>query len=553
MTSDAEPWWQAAVGYQIYPASFCDSNADGIGDIPGILSRLDYLAQLGVGFIWLSPVYASPMVDNGYDIADYRAINPDFGTMDDMEQLIEAASARKIRVVMDLVVNHTSDQHAWFKAACADPHSRYRDFYIWRDTAPGTGSPADLPSAFGGSAWTREPQGGQYYFHQFAPGQPDLNWENPALRAEIHAMMNWWLDKGIAGFRMDVIDLIGKRPEQGITADGPLLHTYLQELHEATLAGRDTVTVGETWSATPATAPLYSAPDRRELSMVFQFDHVTRFWDTPLGKWAPRPIDLPELKGVFARWQQALHGRGWNSLFWGNHDLPRAVSRYGDDGSHRVASAKALATVLHLMEGTPFIYQGEEIGMTNAGFARIGQYRDLETLNFHRIRTAEGMSEADFLAAARASARDNARTPMQWSARPNAGFTSGTPWIEVNANYRSINVEQDIADPGGVFQHYRKLIALRRERAIVRHGSFTLLAPDHAQIFAYERQLGSERLQVIANLSGTAVAPAAADLGEMQGTDLLTGREIHLTPDTPLSPYAAFALLADGPVKGDAC
>ena len=542
-------WWQSAVGYQIYPASFADSNGDGLGDIAGIIGKLDYLADLGIGFIWLSPVYASPMVDNGYDISDYRAINPIFGTMADMDRLITEARARKIGIVMDLVVNHTSDQHPWFRAARSDRNSPCRDYYIWRDQPPARGTPADIEASFGGSAWSRDPQSGDCYFHLFAPQQPDLNWTNPALRAEIHAMMNWWLDKGIAGFRMDVIDLIGKQPELGIVADGPELHRYLHEMHEATLTGRDALTVGEAWSATPVNAPLYSAAERREVSMVFQFAHVTQFWDDKLGKWKPRPIDWAKLKSTFATWQAALHGRGWNSLFWGNHDLPRAVSRYGEDGEHRVAAAKALATVLHLMEGTPYVYQGEEIGMTNAGFTRIDQYRDLETLNFHRIQLAEGVAEADFLAGARANSRDNARTPMQWSAAPHAGFTSGTPWIAVNENFPDLNVERDRSDPDGVFQRYRRLISLRREHALIRHGDFRLLLPDHPSLFAFERRLASDLLVVVANMSGRDVTVPAAGMPQVQGRDILTGKPATISAGVTLKPFAAFAIWIDPRIK----
>ncbi|HQS70561.1 MULTISPECIES: alpha-glucosidase [unclassified Novosphingobium] len=535
-------WWQSAVGYQIYPASFADSNGDGIGDIPGIIGKLDYLADLGIGFIWLSPVYASPMVDNGYDISDYRAINPIFGTMEDMDRLIAEARARNIGIVMDLVVNHTSDQHPWFRAAQADRQSPYRDYYIWRDQPPAKGTPADIEASFGGPAWTQDGECGDWYFHLFAPQQPDLNWTNPALRAAIHAMMNWWLEKGVAGFRMDVIDLIGKQPEQGIVADGPELHRYLREMHEATLTGRDAVTVGEAWSATTQNAPLYSAPERREVSMVFQFGHVTQFWDEKLGKWKPKPIDWPKLKATFATWQAALHGQGWNSLFWGNHDLPRAVSRYGDEGEHRVASAKALATILHLMEGTPYIYQGEEIGMTNAGFTHIEQYRDVETLNFHRIQLAQGVEESAFLAGARANSRDNARTPMQWSAQQHAGFTQGEPWISVNANYFSLNVEQDRADPNGVFNHYRSLIALRQEHAVIRLGDFRLLLPDHPALVAYQRSLGDDTLLVIANMSGDAVKLPVSDIPVVQRPDILTGTQVSTQAGVELDPYAAFAI-----------
>lgn len=539
---DDSAWWQSAVGYQIYPASFADSNGDGIGDIPGIISKLDHLADLGIGFIWLSPVYASPMVDNGYDISDYRAINPIFGTMDDMDRLIAEARARKIGIVMDLVVNHTSDQHPWFRAARADRHSPYRDYYIWRDQPPVKGSAADIEASFGGPAWSRDAESGDWYFHLFAPQQPDLNWTNPALRAEIQAMMNWWLDKGVAGFRMDVIDLIGKQPEAGIVADGPELHRYLQEMHEATLAGRNAVTVGEAWSATPENAPLYSAPQRREVSMVFQFGHVTQFWDDKLGKWKPKPIDWPQLKATFATWQAALHDKGWNSLFWGNHDLPRAVSRYGDEGEHRVASAKALATILHLMEGTPYIYQGEEIGMTNAEFSRIDQYRDVETLNFHRIQLTEGVDEWAFLAGARANSRDNARTPMQWSAESHAGFTNGNPWISVNANYPALNVEQDRADHDGVFQRYRRLIALRKEHAVIRHGDFRLFLPDHPALVVYERSLGTDTLLVIANMSRETIDLPQSDIPAVQGSDIMTGRQVSTHPGARLEAYEAFAI-----------
>ena len=539
-----EPWWQSAVGYQVYPASFADSNGDGVGDIPGLISKLDYLAELGIGFIWLSPVYASPMVDNGYDIADFQAINPTFGNLTDIDRLIAEAKQRHIGIVMDLVVNHTSDQHRWFKEARSNAQSPYHDYYIWRNTPPLKGSPADIQASFGGSAWTRDDVSGRYYLHLFAPQQPDLNWANPKMRADIYRMMNWWLDRGIAGFRMDVIDLIGKEVNRGITTAGPRMHDYLQEMNRATLAGRDVVTVGETWSTTPAKAPLYSAPNRHELSMIFQFDQVTRFWDKDLGKWKPKPIDLPALKDSFATWQNALHDRGWGALFWSNHDLPRAVSRYGNDGKDRVASAKMLATVLHLMEGTPYIYQGEEIGMTNAGFTKIDQYRDLETLNFHRIQVASGVSEEDFLAGARTNSRDNARTPMQWSSAPNAGFTTGQPWIEVNSNYKTVNAEQDRADPQGVFARYKLLIALRKRHHLIRHGSFRLLAPDHEQLFAFERKLGNENLVVLANFTNMAIDMPPLPFTQLSGVDLLTNQSFDLAAYHQMPAYASLAILS---------
>ena len=389
-TSRDLEWWQCATGYQIYPKSFLDSDGDGIGDIPGIVSKLDYLAELGIGFIWLSPVYRSPMADNGYDISDYEDIAPEFGTLADLDTLIAEARRRDIGIVMDLVVNHTSDEHLWFRDARASRESPLRDFYIWRDPAPGGGPPDATESFFGGSAWTLDEETEQYYLHLFDPKQPDLNWDEPAMRERIWAMMRRWLDRGIAGFRMDVIDLIGKDIDAGILADGPTLHEHLSEMHRETLAGRDVVAVGETWSATPETALLYSGRERGELSMVFQFEHVTVGWDGTHGKWRPKPFDLVALKRVWNRWQAALADDGWNALFWSNHDLPRAVSTWGDEGEHRVASAKMLATVLHLMKGTPYVFQGEELGMTNARFTDIARYRDVETLNRHAAELRSG-------------------------------------------------------------------------------------------------------------------------------------------------------------------
>ncbi|MDO8359448.1 MAG: alpha-glucosidase, partial [Devosia sp.] len=349
--SETQHWWQNATVYQIYPRSFADSNGDGIGDIPGIIGKLDYLQQLGIGIIWLSPIFDSPMADNGYDIADYQAIAPEFGTLGDFDRLVAGAKGRGIGILLDLVVNHTSDEHRWFADARSSRSSRYRDFYVWREPAPGGGVPNGIPSIFGGPAWTLDEATGQYYFHQFARKQPDLNWANPELRAEIYRMMNWWLERGIAGFRMDVINLIAKEPDRGITADGPRLHEYLTEMHRETFGGRDVLTVGESWTATPETALLYSGQDRHELSMVFQFEHIMQQWHETWGKWQPKPFDLVAFKRVVNRWQYGLAEDGWNSLFWGNHDLPRAVSKYGDDKRFRVESAKMLATVLHLLKG----------------------------------------------------------------------------------------------------------------------------------------------------------------------------------------------------------
>jgi len=511
LPSAQSKWWQSATVYQIYPRSFADSNGDGVGDIPGIISRLDYLQTLGIGVIWLSPIFASPMDDNGYDISDYQAIAPEFGTLDDFDQLVAEARARGIGILLDLVVNHTSDEHRWFIDARSAREAAYRDFYVWRDPAPGGGVPTGLQSIFGGPAWTFDERTGQYYLHQFSRRQPDLNWENPALRAEIYQMMNWWLARGIAGFRMDVIDLIGKDVDRGVTANGPRLHEYIQEMHRETFGGSDAPTVGEAWSATPEAALLYSGRDRGELSMVFQFEHVTQQWHETWGKWQPKPFDLVALKRVINRWQYALADDGWNSLFWGNHDLPRAVSKYGDDKGFRVQSAKMLATVLHFLRGTPYVYQGEEIGMTNVPFTSIEQFRDIETLNMHRLHLAAGLPESDFIAGANANGRDNARTPMQWSAAPHGGFTTGTPWIEANPNCAEINVEASLADDGSVLAHYRRLVALRKELPVMVHGRYQSHLDGHPQIMAYTRTLGGQRVAVIANFFGR---PVAADVPE---------------------------------------
>lgn len=532
-------WWQSATVYQIYPRSFADSNGDGMGDIAGIIGKLDYLQQLGIGVIWLSPICASPMRDNGYDIADYQAIAPEFGTLADFDNLVREAKARSIGILLDLVVNHTSDLHRWFVDARSSRTSRYRDYYVWRDAGADGGLPDDIQSTFGGPAWTLDEATGQYYFHQFAKEQPDLNWENTELRAEIYRMMNWWLDRGIAGFRMDVINLIAKEPDRGITADGPKLHDYLKEMHREALAGRDVLTVGESWSATPETALLYSGRDSEELSMVFQFEHVMQQWHEKWGKWQPKPFDLVALKRVIARWQYALADDGWNSLFWGNHDLPRAVSKYGDDKRYRVESAKMLATVLHLLKGTPYVFQGEEIGMTNVPFTSITQYRDIETLNMHRLHLEAGLPEADFIAGANANGRDNSRTPMQWNAEPHAGFTTGTPWIGANPNHVSINVAAALADEASIFAHYRKLIALRKAEPAVVYGRFESYLDAHQQIFAYTRTLDGVTIAMIANFSGQ---PAGAELpealrGKWEALLSANGAEMKLGATLDLPPY----------------
>ena len=493
-----QDWWKEAVIYQIYPKSFQDSNGDGIGDLPGITSRLDYLHKLGVDALWLCPVLASPQVDNGYDVSDYRSIDPMFGSMEDMRTLIREARARGIGILMDLVLNHTSDQHRWFQQACQGRDNPYHDYYIWRDGAPGA-LPNDMRAAFGGPAWTYVPALGQYYFHQFAPQQPDLNWANPAVRQELYAMIRFWMDQGVEGFRLDVIDQIAKEPDRKITANGPRLMELLRELNRETWGGKNLVTVGEAWGADIPRARQYSAPDGSVFSMVFQFEQMCL--DHEADKWVPKAMALPELKASIARWQQGLHGCGWNSLFWDNHDLPRIVSRWGDDGACRADSAKALAVALHGLQGTPYIYQGEELGMTNAPYP-VEELRDLESINAYNEMVEQGMSESDALAAIHRMMRDNARTPMQWTDGPHAGFTSGTPWMMVNPNYTRINAAAALADPDSVFYTYQKLIALRKAHPVFVEGDFTLLCPEDEQVFAYLRRGAGQELLAAVNLSG---------------------------------------------------
>ena len=491
-------WWKEAVIYQIYPKSFQDSNGDGIGDLPGILSRLDYLHKLGVDALWLSPVLASPQVDNGYDVSDYQDIDPMFGTMEDMRTLIREARARGIGILMDLVLNHTSDQHRWFREACQGRDNPCHDYYIWRDGVPGA-LPNEMRAAFGGPAWTYVPALGQYYFHQFAPQQPDLNWANPAVRQELYKMIRFWMDEGVAGFRLDVIDQVGKDPDRQITANGPRLMEFLRELNRETWGGKNLVTVGEAWGADIPRARQYSAPDGSVFSMVFQFEQMCL--DHEADKWVPKAMALPELKASIARWQQGLHGCGWNSLFWDNHDLPRIVSRWGDDGACRADSAKALAVALHGLQGTPYIYQGEELGMTNAPYP-VEELRDLESINAYNEMVERGMSESDALAAIHRMMRDNARTPMQWTAGPHAGFTDGDPWMMVNPNYTEINAAAALADPDSVFYTYQKLIALRKAHRVFVEGDFTLLCPEDEQVFAYLRRGAGQEMLVAVNLSG---------------------------------------------------
>ncbi len=535
------PWWQSAVIYQIYPKSFQDSGARGTGDLKGIMARLDYLKTLGVDALWLTPVYVSPQVDNGYDIADYLNIDPAYGTMSDFEALLAAAHARGIRIVMDIVVNHTSTEHAWFKSALGDKHSPYRDYYIWKDPVDG-GVPNNWQSKFGGSAWELDPATGQYYLHLFAREQADLNWENPAVRAEVKKIIHFWAKKGVDGFRLDVINLISKDqafPNDEIGdgrrfyTDGPRIHEFLQDVSRDVFAPVGAMTVGEMSSTSLEHCQRYGALDGSELSMVFNFHHLKV--DYPNGdKWTKAPFDFLELKRIFNHWQSGMHGKGWSALFWCNHDQPRIVSRFGDEGEHRVVAAKMLASTLHGLQGTPYIYQGEEIGMTNPGYQRIDDYQDVESRNIFAIKQAEGMSEAEILAILGAKSRDNSRTPMQWSAASNAGFTSGTPWLKPAANYPEINAEAALADQHSVFWHYRDLIALRKSHPIFTQGDYQELLAGHPQIWAYVRRANGQTLLVVSNFYGEPVEfalPAELQSGEGR---LLLGNY----PDSPTRPQS---------------
>lgn len=535
------PWWQSAVIYQIYPKSFQDSAARGTGDLKGIMARLDYLKTLGVDALWLTPVYVSPQVDNGYDIADYLAIDPAYGTMDDFEALLAAAHARDIRIVMDIVVNHTSTEHAWFKSALGDKNSPYRDYYIWRDPVDG-GVPNNWQSKFGGSAWELDEITGQYYLHLFAREQADLNWENPAVRAEVKNIIHFWAKKGVDGFRLDVINLISKEqtfPNDDIGdgrrfyTDGPRIHEFLQDVSRDVFAPVGAMTVGEMSSTSLEHCQRYGALDGSELSMVFNFHHLKV--DYPNGdKWTKAPFDFLELKRIFNHWQSGMHGKGWSALFWCNHDQPRIVSRFGDEGEHRVVAAKMLASTLHGLQGTPYIYQGEEIGMTNPGYQHINDYQDVESRNIFAIKQAEGMSEAEILSILGAKSRDNSRTPMQWSAAANAGFTQGTPWLKPAANYSEINAEAALADQHSVFWHYRDLIVLRKAHPIFTQGDYQELLTGHPQIWAYARRANGQTLLVVSNFYGEPVKFALpAELQSGQGR-LLLGNY----PDSPAQPQS---------------
>ncbi|CAM3433528.1 MULTISPECIES: glycoside hydrolase family 13 protein [Saccharibacillus] len=506
-------FWKEAVVYQIYPRSFMDSNGDGVGDLQGIIMKLDYLKELGVDVIWLSPVYKSPNDDNGYDISDYEDIMDEFGTMADWEELLAGLHERGIKLMMDLVVNHTSDEHAWFVESRRDADGEYGDYYVWRDAAPDGGIPNNWESFFSGPVWEYDEQRGQYYLHLFSKKQPDLNWENEQVRTAVYDMMKFWLDKGVDGFRMDVINLISKvegLPSNGMApiadgsmyyVDGPRIHEFLQEMNREVLSKYDVMTVGEMPGVTVDEAKKYTAEERDELQMVFQFEHM-RLDGGPGGKWDIVPWKLPQFKAVMDKWQVGLAEKGWNSLYLNNHDQPRMVSRFGNDGEYRVESAKLLATLLHTLRGTPYVYQGEELGMTNVKFPMIDDYKDIESLNMYSERVTHGGADpGTVMEAIQTRGRDNARTPVQWDDSDYAGFTTGTPWIGVNPNYKTINAKQQLADPDSVFHYYKKLIALRKQHDIMTYGEYQLLLPDHETLYAYTRTLGDETWLIVLNFS----------------------------------------------------
>ena len=549
-------WWQNSVVYQIYPKSFQDSNNDGIGDLPGITSRIGYLKKLGIDIIWLSPVYQSPNVDNGYDISDYRAIQPDFGNMADFDKLLKTAHENGIKIMMDLVVNHTSDQHKWFKESCKGKDNPKRDYYIWRDPVDGH-EPTDWGSFFSGSAWQFDKTTGQYYLHLFAKQQPDLNWENPKLRHSVFDMMNWWANKGIDGFRMDVINLISK-PEKfediplhkgepfadvsPIMANGHKIHDYLKEMNQNVMSKHDMVTVGETPGATPDDAKKYANLDGSELNMVFQFEHtgLDANPNPAFGKWDDRRVTLKELRANLTKWQEKLAGKAWNSLYWNNHDQPRVVSRFGNDSKeYRELSAKMLATMLHFMQGTPYVYQGEELGMTNAAFDDLSDYRDLETLNIYKQivedeKLTDGKTMMKYI---KFHSRDNARTPMQWDDTDNGGFSQHEPWLKSNPNYPEINAKDELANPNSVFYYYQKLIKLRHELDIITTGTYKLVDgnEDDEQVYAYVRENEHEKLLVILNFTEQALV---RDYDVPENSELLIGNYDD-DKGTILRPYEA--------------
>lgn len=508
-------WWKEAVVYQIYPRSFKDTNGDGVGDLRGVIEKLDYLKFLGIDVIWLCPIYKSPNDDNGYDISDYRDIMQEFGTMKDFDELLEEAHQRGIKILLDLVVNHSSDEHNWFVESRKSKDNEYRDYYIWREGKDGK-EPNNWGSVFSGSAWQYDETTDMYYLHLFTKKQPDLNWENPKLRKEVQDLVRWWLDKGIDGFRMDVISAISKqqdfpdgpKKEGALYGDfgpysinGPRVHEYLKELNKEVLSKYDIMTVGETPGATPEIAMDYVGEERDELNMLFQFEHMS-LGDGEDGKWSNGPFKLIELKTILSKWQKGLEKGGWNSLYWNNHDQPRIVSRFGDDKKYWKESAKMLGTCLHMLQGTPYIYQGEEIGMTNVAFENLEDYKDVEIFNAYKeLVQIKGKDHDEMMKAIYERGRDNARTPMQWNASENAGFTQGTPWIKLNPNYKEINVESQINDEDSILNYYRKLINIRKENEAVVYGQYDIILEDHEEIYAYTRTLENEKLLVICNFS----------------------------------------------------
>jgi oligo-1,6-glucosidase len=553
--------WRQQVAYQIYPRSFADSNGDGIGDLPGITSKLDHLEALGVGIVWLSPVYDSPNDDNGYDIRDYRSIMKEFGTMADFDAMLAGMKARGIRLMMDLVVNHTSDEHEWFKQARSSRDNPFHDYYIWHDPVEGR-EPTNWEAAFNGSAWTLNEETGEYYLHMFSKKQPDLNWENPKVRQEVYDLMHFWLKKGVGGFRMDVINMISKpwqtdaqnaalkslpnapvvqegflQPAFEMVTHGPRFMAFMREMRREVLDHYDCLTVGEAPCATVQQAQEITNPETGALNMVFQFEHMDVDSQPGKGKWALKPLHLPDLKASLGHWQSALHGKGWNSLYWCNHDQPRAISRFGDEGSYRVRSGKMLATCLHLMQGTPFIYQGEELGMTNVKWPHISQYQDIETRNMFQVAVAQkGLNPEQVMKSIHAKGRDNARTPMQWTGGSQAGFTTGLPWLAVHDNHPLVNAEQARADTDSLFHYYRQLISLRKAWPVVVDGNFDMLLPKHTSLFAYIRQLGDVRLLVLCNFSAQFQGLPLKQLPDFSNAKPLIGNlpleEWPLAPDT---------------------
>ncbi len=568
--------WRKQVAYQIYPRSFADSNGDGIGDLPGITAKLDHLDALGVKIVWLSPVYDSPNDDNGYDIRDYRSIMQEFGTMADFDTMLAGMKARGIRLMMDLVVNHTSDEHAWFQQARSSRNNPYHDYYIWHDPVEGR-EPTNWEAAFNGSAWTLNEATGEYYLHMFSKKQPDLNWENPKVRQEVYDLMHFWLKKGVGGFRMDVINMISKpwlTPEQAriakrnlpdapkvqdgflqpafeMVTHGPRFMAFMHEMKREVLDHYDCITVGEAPCATVEQAQEITDSKTGALNMVFQFEHMDVDSQAGKGKWALKPLHLPDLKTSLSRWQSGLHGKGWNSLYWCNHDQPRAVSRFGDPDQHRIRSAKMLATCLHMMQGTPFIYQGEELGMTNVAWQHIEAYQDIETRNMYaQAVNHKGLSHQEVMMSIHAKGRDNARTPMQWSAAHQAGFTTGSPWLALNNNFAQVNAQQALADPDSIFHYYRQLIALRHAWPVLVDGDYSLLLPKHPALFAYTRQLKEVTLLVLCNFSAQFQGLPLKQLPDFSNATPLIGNlpkeEWPLAADTLAAWEARVYVLAEG-------